>query len=165
MMNGVPLDTCWAFNKLWNNKLYYKLQLVGISTELYIYIYIYKSCLLYLVMISEYSSPNKKTESVTVLSKCKECPYHSVFLLSLSWIPQLEWDVPADVGFLNEKAVALSSPVKVRSCTCFVHLTRVCHTEFSVDTCAASATVTRVIVFLLGTDLADSGRFAMASVD
>jgi hypothetical protein len=24
MMRGVPLETCWAFNKLWNNKLYYK---------------------------------------------------------------------------------------------------------------------------------------------
>ena len=33
MMSGVPLETCWAFNKLWNNKFYYKLHLVGISTE------------------------------------------------------------------------------------------------------------------------------------
>jgi len=24
MMSGVPLETCWAFNKLWNNKFYYK---------------------------------------------------------------------------------------------------------------------------------------------
>jgi len=24
MMSGVPLETCWAFTKLWNNKLYYK---------------------------------------------------------------------------------------------------------------------------------------------
>jgi len=24
MMNGVPLETCWAFKKLWNNKFYYK---------------------------------------------------------------------------------------------------------------------------------------------
>ena len=24
MMSSVPLGTCWAFNKLWNNKLYYK---------------------------------------------------------------------------------------------------------------------------------------------
>jgi hypothetical protein len=24
MMCGVPLETCWAFNKLWNNKFYYK---------------------------------------------------------------------------------------------------------------------------------------------
>jgi hypothetical protein len=24
MMSGVPLKTCWAFNKLWNNKFYYK---------------------------------------------------------------------------------------------------------------------------------------------
>ena len=24
MMSGVPLETCWAFNKFWNNKLYYK---------------------------------------------------------------------------------------------------------------------------------------------
>jgi len=23
-MSGVPLETCWAFNKLWNNKFYYK---------------------------------------------------------------------------------------------------------------------------------------------
>jgi hypothetical protein len=29
MMSGVPLETCWAFNKLWNNKFYYKLHLVG----------------------------------------------------------------------------------------------------------------------------------------
>jgi len=34
MMSGGPLETCWAFNKLWNNKFYYKLHLVGISTEL-----------------------------------------------------------------------------------------------------------------------------------
>ena len=33
MMSGVPFETCWAFNKLWNNKFYYKLHLVGISTE------------------------------------------------------------------------------------------------------------------------------------
>jgi len=32
MMSGVPLETCCAFNKLWNNKFYYKLHLVGIST-------------------------------------------------------------------------------------------------------------------------------------
>jgi hypothetical protein len=24
MMSGAPLETCWAFNKLWNNKFYYK---------------------------------------------------------------------------------------------------------------------------------------------
>ena len=24
MMSAVPLETCWAFNKLWNNKFYYK---------------------------------------------------------------------------------------------------------------------------------------------
>jgi len=24
MMSGVPLETCWAFNKFWNNKFYYK---------------------------------------------------------------------------------------------------------------------------------------------
>jgi hypothetical protein len=24
MMSGIPLETCWAFNKRWNNKLYYK---------------------------------------------------------------------------------------------------------------------------------------------
>jgi len=24
MISGVPLETCWAFNKLWNNKFYYK---------------------------------------------------------------------------------------------------------------------------------------------
>jgi hypothetical protein len=24
MMTGVPLETCWAFKKLWNNKFYYK---------------------------------------------------------------------------------------------------------------------------------------------
>jgi hypothetical protein len=24
MMSGVPLETCWAFNKLWNNKFCYK---------------------------------------------------------------------------------------------------------------------------------------------
>jgi hypothetical protein len=35
MMSGVPLETCWAFNKLWNNKFYYKLLLVVISTESY----------------------------------------------------------------------------------------------------------------------------------
>jgi len=23
-MSGVPLETCWAFKKLWNNKFYYK---------------------------------------------------------------------------------------------------------------------------------------------
>jgi len=35
MMGGVPLETCWAFNKLWTNKFYYKLYLVGIATEPY----------------------------------------------------------------------------------------------------------------------------------
>jgi len=24
MMSGVPLETCWAFKKLWNNKFHYK---------------------------------------------------------------------------------------------------------------------------------------------
>jgi len=24
MMSGMPLETCWAFNKIWNNKFYYK---------------------------------------------------------------------------------------------------------------------------------------------
>ena len=24
MMSGVPLEICWAFNKFWNNKFYYK---------------------------------------------------------------------------------------------------------------------------------------------
>jgi hypothetical protein len=24
MMSGMPLETCWAFNKLWNNKSHYK---------------------------------------------------------------------------------------------------------------------------------------------
>jgi len=35
MMSDVSLETCSAFNKLWNNKFYYKLHLVGISTESY----------------------------------------------------------------------------------------------------------------------------------
>jgi hypothetical protein len=35
MMSGVQLETFWAFNKLLNNKFYYKLHLVGISTETY----------------------------------------------------------------------------------------------------------------------------------
>jgi len=35
MMSGVPLETCRAFNKFWNDKFYYKLHLVGISTESY----------------------------------------------------------------------------------------------------------------------------------
>jgi len=35
MMSVVLLETCWAFNKLWNNKFFYKLHLVGISTESY----------------------------------------------------------------------------------------------------------------------------------
>ena len=34
-MTGVPLETCPAFNERWNNKFYYKLHLVGISTESY----------------------------------------------------------------------------------------------------------------------------------
>jgi hypothetical protein len=33
IMSGVPLKTCWAFKKLWNNKFYYKAAFVGISTE------------------------------------------------------------------------------------------------------------------------------------
>jgi len=33
MMSGMSLKTCRAFSKLWNNKFYYKLHLVGISTE------------------------------------------------------------------------------------------------------------------------------------
>jgi hypothetical protein len=35
MLSGVPLETCGAFNKLWNNKFYYELHLVDISTESY----------------------------------------------------------------------------------------------------------------------------------
>jgi len=35
LMSGVPLETCWAFNKRWNNKLYYKLHPVGISIQSY----------------------------------------------------------------------------------------------------------------------------------
>ena len=35
MMSGMLLETCWAFSKLWNNKFYYKLHLVRISTESY----------------------------------------------------------------------------------------------------------------------------------
>jgi hypothetical protein len=35
MMSGVPLETWSAFNKLQNNKFYYKLHLVGISTKSY----------------------------------------------------------------------------------------------------------------------------------
>jgi hypothetical protein len=34
MMNGVALETFWAFNKLWNSNFYYKLYLVGIFTNL-----------------------------------------------------------------------------------------------------------------------------------
>ena len=117
-------------------------------------------------MILEYSSPNKKAESFAVLSKSKGRPNHRVFLLSLSWIPQLAWAVPADAAFLDDNTVALSSPVKVRSCIKFsMHLTHICHTELGDDTCAASATLTRVIMFLLGTDVADSGPFGMTSVD
>ena len=48
MMSGVPLETCWAFNKLWNNKFYYKLHVVGISTESY-----------YNVRINEYQIYNE----------------------------------------------------------------------------------------------------------
>jgi hypothetical protein len=33
MISGVPLKTCWAFNKLWNYKFYHKLHLAGIPTE------------------------------------------------------------------------------------------------------------------------------------
>jgi hypothetical protein len=29
MMSGMPLEACWAFNERWNNKFYYKLNLVG----------------------------------------------------------------------------------------------------------------------------------------
>jgi hypothetical protein len=28
MVSGVPLETCWVFSKLWNNKFYYKLHLL-----------------------------------------------------------------------------------------------------------------------------------------
>ena len=57
-------------------------------------------------------------------------------------------------------------PVKVRSCITYcVRLKHVCTTKFSDDTFAASAAVPCVIMFLLRTDLADSGRFAISSVD
>jgi hypothetical protein len=35
MTSSVLLEMCWAFGKLWNNKFYYKLHVVGISTESY----------------------------------------------------------------------------------------------------------------------------------
>jgi len=52
MMSGVPLETCWAFNKLWNNKFYYKLRLVAISTELYddARIHEYQNCIINVYM-------------------------------------------------------------------------------------------------------------------
>ena len=37
MMSGMPLETCRAFSKLWNDKFCYKLHLVGISTVSYYY--------------------------------------------------------------------------------------------------------------------------------
>jgi len=42
MMSGVPLETCRAFSKLWNNKFYYKLHLVGISIESYYNVWIHE---------------------------------------------------------------------------------------------------------------------------
>jgi hypothetical protein len=55
MMSGVPLEICWVFNKLWNNKFYYKLHLVGISTESYYDARIYEYQILW-NLIFEYFS-------------------------------------------------------------------------------------------------------------
>ena len=60
MMSGVPLETCWAFNKLWNNKFYYKLHLVGISTESY-----------YDARIHEYQLERQNSKSEHYLTQLK----------------------------------------------------------------------------------------------
>jgi hypothetical protein len=44
MMSGMPLETCWAFNKFWNNKFYYKVA----------------SCWLFLLIVTSGSNINDR---------------------------------------------------------------------------------------------------------
>jgi hypothetical protein len=60
MMSGVPLETCWAFNERWNNKLCYKVA----------------SCWLFLL---NYISSQMRVELITYLcvshTYLAQCPY------------------------------------------------------------------------------------------
>jgi len=43
---------------------------------------------------------------------------HRVFLSSLSWVVQLSQDVPADAGFLCDKAASLNVKTSKSRCAC-----------------------------------------------
>jgi hypothetical protein len=42
MMSGMPLETCWAFNKRWKNKFYYKVACCCLFLLIYIVLIIFK---------------------------------------------------------------------------------------------------------------------------
>jgi len=82
MISGVPLETCWAFNKLWNNKFCYKLHLVGISIESYCdaRIYEYQNCKLRM----KKSSKSQPEDSFR--KKAETCSCHYVLMIFSTYI-------------------------------------------------------------------------------
>jgi hypothetical protein len=52
MMSGMPLETCWAFNERWNNKLYYRVAYCWLfllsHTTMHGFMKLYESCVLYI---------------------------------------------------------------------------------------------------------------------
>ena len=81
MMSGMPLETCWAFNKRWNNKFYYKVA----------------SCWLFLLIhTAMHGSMNIKVTGVTylLLWYLHKFLHHTCLEFStygyLSWVPDLK---------------------------------------------------------------------------
>jgi len=78
MMSSVPLETCWAFNKRWNNKLYYKVA----------------TCWLFLLTVHKRQVINLRNSCIylvdlfELLRVFKVCG--SVHLQSLEWNNQLD---------------------------------------------------------------------------
>ena len=61
MMSGVPLETCWAFNERWNNKLWYKVA----------------SCWLFLLSFSFLLKINNLCNGMTIQKLCAICYINS----------------------------------------------------------------------------------------
>jgi len=51
MMSGMPLETCWAFKKNWNNKFYYKVA----------------SCWLFLIILGTFIRKTRRREEKLIL--------------------------------------------------------------------------------------------------
>ena len=44
MVSGMPLETCWAFNKRWNNKFYYNVASCWLFLLIHLWVPFYTSC-------------------------------------------------------------------------------------------------------------------------